>query len=46
MSALRGLLDASDLNTLTNGFVNMMSVDQMGKLKEVWQVSQGNWTKE
>ena len=38
MSALRDLLDASDLNTLTNGFVNMVSVDQLGKLKEVWQV--------
>ena len=35
---LRDLLDASDLNTLTNGFVNMVSVDQLGKLKEVWQV--------
>ena len=38
MPALRDLLDASDLNTLTNGFVNMVSVDQLGKLKEVWQV--------
>ena len=38
MSALQDLLDASDLNTLTNGFVNMVSVDQLGKLKEVWQV--------
>ena len=38
MSALRDLLDVSDLNTLTNGFVNMVSVDQLGKLKEVWQV--------
>ena len=38
MSALRDLLDVSDLNALTNGFVNMVSVDQLGKLKEVWQV--------
>ena len=38
MSALRDLLDASDLNTLTNGFVNMVSVDQLGKLKEALKV--------
>ena len=38
MSALQDLLDAIDLNTLTNGFVNMVSVDQLGKVKEAWQV--------
>ena len=36
MSGLQDLLDASDLNTLTNGFMKMVSVDQLGKLKGVW----------
>ena len=38
IAVLKDFLDVSDLNTLTNSFVNMVSVDQLCKLKEVWQV--------